>query len=158
DGWSANLVQVVLGITQQVALIPVFLHYWSSEVLAGWLVLYAAGNLAGVADVGLHVRAINRFLSFRSSADCNGRTAAFYAGMLRVYLPLSAVLVALLLAGAALWPPSATLGFESLAHFDAAFVTMVAGAFLALPAGPITALYRARGLYGRAVRLQNWSM
>src|SRR5205085_2334014 len=97
EGWSANLLQVVLGITQQVALIPIFLHYWSSEVLAGWLVIYAAGNLAGVAEMGLPARAINRFLSFRSCADCNGRTAAFFSGMLRIYLGLSAVLVVLLL-------------------------------------------------------------
>jgi O-antigen/teichoic acid export membrane protein len=158
DGWSANLVQVVLGVSQQIALIPVFLHYWSSEVLAGWLVLYAASNLASVADVGLMARAINRFLSFRSSADCNGRTAAFYAGMLRIYLILSATLVVLLLVGAAVWPPSATLGFEALPHFDVAFVAMVGGTFLALPVGLITSLYRARGLYGRVVRLQNWSM
>jgi O-antigen/teichoic acid export membrane protein len=155
-GWSANLVQVLLGITQQIALIPVFLHYWSSEILAGWLVIYAAGNLAFVADMGLQARAINRFLSFRSSADCNGRTAAFYCGMLRIYLVLSAVLIALLLAGCALWPPSVTLGFEKLPHFDTAFVAMVAGIFLLLPSGLITSLYRARGLYGRVVQRQNW--
>src|SRR5579872_6335870 len=52
-GWSANLVQMALGVTQQVALVPVFLHFWSSEVLAAWLVIYAAGNLALVADCGL---------------------------------------------------------------------------------------------------------
>ena len=33
-GWSANLFQMVLGITQQVALIPVFLHYWTGDTLA----------------------------------------------------------------------------------------------------------------------------
>lgn len=155
-GWSANLVQVLLGITQQVALIPVFLHYWSSDILAGWLVIYAAGNLAFVADMGLQARAINRFLSFRSSADCNGRTVAYYSGMLRVYLALSAGLIALLLAGCALWPPSVTFGFQALTHFDAAFVAMIAGIFAILPAGLITSLYRARGLYGRAVQRQNW--
>lgn len=155
-GWSANLVQVLLGITQQVALIPVFLHYWSSDILAGWLVIYAAGNVAFVADMGLQTRAINRFLSFRSSADCNGRTAAFYSGMLRIYLFLTVVLIALLLAGCAIRPPSVTLGFETLPHFDAAFVAMVAGTFAILPSGLITSLYRARGLYGRVVQRQNW--
>jgi len=34
EGWSANFVQMLLGITQQVALIPVFLHFWTSDVLA----------------------------------------------------------------------------------------------------------------------------
>ncbi|MFO1111717.1 MAG: hypothetical protein U1E61_21310 [Bradyrhizobium sp.] len=158
EGWSANLVQVVLGITQQVALVPVFLQYWSSDVLAGWLVLYAAGNLAAVADAGLNVRAINRFLSFRSSADCDGRSAAFYAAMLRIYVTLSSFLVVLLLVAAMLWPPSASFGFQALPHFDAAFIAMVACSFLALPVSLITSLYRARGLYGRVTRLQNWNM
>jgi hypothetical protein len=52
-GWSANLFQMILGVTQQVALVPVFLHYWTSDVLAAWLVLYAAGNLILIADAGL---------------------------------------------------------------------------------------------------------
>ena len=37
SGWSASLFQIVLGVTQQVALIPVFLHFWSGEILAAWL-------------------------------------------------------------------------------------------------------------------------
>jgi hypothetical protein len=74
-GWSANLVQTVLGITQQVVLIPVFLHFWTSGTLAAWLAVYAAGNLMLIADAGLHFRAINRFLSFKSAVDCDGRTA-----------------------------------------------------------------------------------
>lgn len=158
EGWSANLVQIVLGITQQVALIPVFLHYWSSEVLAGWLVIYSAGSLAAAADFGLQGRAINRFLSLRSCADSNGRTAAFYGGALRIYFVLSASLVVLLLAGTVLWPPSRTLGFEKLAHFDTAFVAMVAGAFLWMPSNLVAGLYRARGLYGRVVARQNLGM
>ena len=87
-GWSANLFLMVLGLTQQVALVPVFLLFWSSDVLAAWLVLYAVGNLVLIADSGLQFRAINRFLAFKSSADCDGRTARFYAAMLRIYQDL----------------------------------------------------------------------
>jgi hypothetical protein len=82
-GWSANLVQMILGMTQEVALVPVFLHYWTADVLAAWLVIYAAGNLVLVADAGLQFRAIHRFLAFKSSADSDGRTAQFYAAMRR---------------------------------------------------------------------------
>ena len=98
-GWSANFLQMMLGVTQQVALVPVFLHFWSGEVLAAWLVIYAVGNLVLIADSGLQFRAINRFLAFKSSVDCDGRTAHFYAAMLRIYLGLAGFLVVLLLAG-----------------------------------------------------------
>ena len=51
-----------------------FLHFWSSDLLAAWLALYAMGNLIAIADAGLQIRAINRFLAFRSSIDADGRT------------------------------------------------------------------------------------
>ena len=44
-------------------------------MLAAWLAIYAAGNLVLIADAGLQFRAINRFLGFKSSVDCDGRTA-----------------------------------------------------------------------------------
>ena len=155
SGWSANLFQTVLGLTQQIALVPVFLHYWTGDVLAAWLAIYAAGNLILIADAGLQFRAINRFLAFKSSVDYDGRTARFYAAMRRVYHGLAGSLVLLLLIGAQFISPSAVLGFQVVAHFDAAFLVMTAGALLSLPSNLVSGLYRARGLYGRAVRLQN---
>jgi O-antigen/teichoic acid export membrane protein len=157
-GWSANFFQMILGVTQQVVLVPVFLHFWTSEVLAAWLVIYAAGNLALIADSGLQVRAINRFLAFKSCIDCDGRTASFYMAMLRIYHGIGALLVIVLLVSTRVLSPSAVLGFQAVPDFDAAFVLMAAGMLLTLPSGLVTALYRARGLYGRAVWLQIWAM
>ena len=157
-GWSANLIQMVLGITQQVALVPVFLHFWSGEMLAAWLVIYAAGNLVSIADFGLQFRAINRFLGFKSGVDVDGRTARFYAAMLRIYQGLAGGLVIVLLVGTQLLSPSAVLGFQAVANFDAAFVVMTAGMLLNLPSNLVSGLYRTRGLYGRAVKAQNVAM
>ena len=157
-GWSANLLQMMLGITQQVALVPVFLHFWTSDVLAAWLAVYAAGNLVFIADAGLQFRSINRFLAFKSSVDCDGRTARFYAAMLRIYFGFMGMLAVLLLAVAQVLPPSVVLGFQATSHFDAAFTIMTVGILLTLPANLTTALYRARGLYGRAVTIQSLAM
>jgi O-antigen/teichoic acid export membrane protein len=157
-GWSANLFQTILGFTQQVALVPVYLHFWSSEILAAWLVIYAVGNLVLIADSGLQFRAINRFLAFKSSIDCDGRTANFYAAMLRIYLALAGLLVVVLLVGTQLLSPAAVLGFQAVSNFDAAFVAMTAGMLLIVPSALASGLYRARGLYGRAVQLQNWGL
>lgn len=155
SGWSANLLQMVLGITQQVALIPVFLHYWTGDMLAAWLAIYALGNLVFVADAGLQFRAINRFLGFKSGADCDGRTGRFYSAMRRLYLALALVLTLPLFLGAALLAPSAVFGFGAVPHFDAAFVVMAAGMLWSVPSNLVTALYRARGHYGRAAKVQN---
>ena len=157
-GWSANFVQMILATTQQIILIPVFLHFWNSDLLAAWLVIYAAGNLVLIADSGLHARTINRFLALKSGVDCDGRTADFYGAMQRIYLGFAGALVVLLLVGTRLFPPSAVLGFQAISNFDAAFVVMTIGMLLTLPSNLVSGLYRARGLYGRVVRLQNWGM
>jgi O-antigen/teichoic acid export membrane protein len=157
-GWSANLFQMILGITQQVALVPVFLHFWTSDVLAAWLAIYSAGNLILIADAGLQFRSINRFLAFKSSVDCDGRTARFYAAMLRIYCGLVGLLAVVLLAVMQFLPPSAVFGFQATSHFDAAFAVMTIGLLLTLPTNLASALYRARGLYGRAVKIQCWAM
>jgi O-antigen/teichoic acid export membrane protein len=146
---------MILGVTQQVALIPVFLHFWSSEILAAWLVVYAVANLVPIADCGLQFRAINRFLAFRSSVDCDGRTARFFTAMLRIYLGLSGFLVVLVLVGTRLVSPSAALGFQAISDFDAAFLVMTVGMLLTLPSNLVFGLYRARGLYGRAASVQS---
>lgn len=155
-GWSANLFQIILGVTQQVALVPVFLHFWSGSVLAAWLAIYSVGSLVLIADCGLQPRVINRFLGFKSSADCDGRTAGFYAAMLRIYLSVAGSLTMLLLIGMQFVSPAVVLGFQAIPNFDAAFAVMTVGMLLILPSGLVSGLYRARGLYGRAVRLQNW--
>jgi O-antigen/teichoic acid export membrane protein len=158
QGWYANLFQMILGIAQQVALVPIFLYFWTSDVFAAWLAIYAAGNLILVADAGLQIRAINRFLAFRSSVDCDGRTGRFYAAMLRVYFGLVGSLVVLLVIAVQILPPSAMLGFQTIAHFDLAFGVMTVGMLLTLPVNIAVALYRARGLYGRAVKVANLGM
>jgi len=76
--------------------------------------------------------------------------------MLRIYLWLAGSLTILLLIGTRFVSPAAVLGFQAIPDFDAAFVVMAAGMLLTLPSGLVSGLYRARGLYGRAVRLQNW--
>lgn len=158
SGWSASLVQMILGLTQQIALIPVFLHFWSSDVLAAWLVIYAAGSLVPIADGGLHLRAINRFFRFKACIDGGGRTAQFYAALLPVYGGLVLALIALVWGLAQLVSPAAVFRFPDVADFDAAFVLMVAGVSLTLVGGPAQALYRAHGQYGRLVWLTNAAM
>lgn len=155
-GWSANLLQMGLAIVQQVALVPIFLQFWSSNTLAAWLAIYAAGNLVLIVDAGLQFRAINRFLGFKSTVDCDGRTGHFYIKLRRIYFQLVGVVAFVLLMGSLFIAPSVVLGFQAVPHFDIAFALMTGGMLLTVPSGLVSGLYRARGMYGRVVRLQNW--
>jgi O-antigen/teichoic acid export membrane protein len=63
---------------------------------------------------------------------------------------------AALLAIFGLVAPSKVLGFPAEPGFDLAFTVMTIGAVFTLPLNLASALYRARGLYGRIVRVQAW--
>jgi O-antigen/teichoic acid export membrane protein len=156
-GWSVNLIQTGLGVVQQIALVPIFLHFWTSDVLAAWLTIYSAGYFSLIIDAGLQTSTINRFLALRGSIDPDRGTARFYAAMLRLYVGIALFVAAALLIGAQFLLPSAVLGFSTV-HFDAAFLAMTIGMILTLPTNLIVALYRARGLYARIVKIQCWSM
>jgi O-antigen/teichoic acid export membrane protein len=153
-GWSANVVGLVLALTQQIVLIPLFLKYWTGETLAAWLAIFAAGMLALTLDAGLHVWSLNRFLQFKALADCDRRTNRFYGAMLRLYAGYSAVLILTMLTAFAVFAPSRLLGFSSEPAFDLSFAIMVCGMILTLSSNLVTALYRTRGLYGRIGSLQ----
>jgi O-antigen/teichoic acid export membrane protein len=132
----------------------VFLHFWSSNTLAAWLSIYAAGNLMLVADCGLHIRSVNQFLAFRTGAQGEEQAANFYRAMLRIYIGLMTAISAGLLIAMVLLPPSVKLGFMAIPHFDLALGIMTLGMLPALVPNVTAALYRAHGYYGRVVWLQ----
>ena len=153
-GWSANAVGLVLALTQQIVLIPLFLKYWSADTLSAWLAIFAVGMLVLTLDAGLHAWALNRFLQFKALADCDRRTNRFYGAMLRLYAGYSALLIVALLAICTAVAPSRVLGFSSEPGFDPSFAIMAVGMVVMIPSNLVTALYRARGLYGRIGSLQ----
>ena len=145
---------MLLFLTQQVILVPVFLHYWSVDTLGAWFAILAAGNLVLIADAGIHAWSLNRFLSFKSLDDCDRETTSYYGTALRLYLWLAVAFAVLILFVAQLIHPSIALKFSNQPDFDIAFLAMTVGMVLALPANLAGALYRARGLYGRVVGIQ----
>jgi O-antigen/teichoic acid export membrane protein len=153
-GWSANLIMLVLALTQQIILIPLFLKFWSSDTLSAWLTIFAAGNLVLVGDAGLHGWSLNRFLSFKSRHDCDRRTRRYYGAAFQLFVFVAALLAALLLIVFAVVAPSRALGFSGQPDFDLAFMIMTLGMVLTLPGNLASALYRARGFYGHVVAVQ----
>ena len=74
--------------------------------------------------------------------------------MQRLYVGLISLLIAAMLVAVLVVPPSRALGFGGVANFDLAFAIGMAGMLMTLFSNLATALYRARGLYGRAVWVQ----
>jgi O-antigen/teichoic acid export membrane protein len=148
--------QVLLALTQQIILIPLFLKYWNSDTLSAWLTILAAGSLVLAVDGGLHAWSLNRFLSFKSRNDCDRRTDRYYGAVFQLFAWFTGIFSVALLAVFGLVAPSSVFGFSAEPNFDTAFAVMTLGAVLTLPVNLASSLYRARGLYGRIVRVQAW--
>jgi O-antigen/teichoic acid export membrane protein len=155
-GWSANLMQVLLALAQQIVLIPLFLKFWTGETLSAWLTIFAAGSLVLAADGGLHAWSLNRFLSFKSRNDCDRRTSRYYGAVFQLFVWFTALFAVALLTIFGLAAPSKVLGFSAQPGFDVAFTIMTLGVVFTLPVNLTSALYRARGRYGRIVSVQAW--
>jgi O-antigen/teichoic acid export membrane protein len=153
-GWSASIMQVLLSLTQQIILIPLFLKFWTGETLSAWLTIFAAGSLVLAADGGLHVWSLNRFLSFKSRNDCDRRTSRYYGAVFRLFVWFTVLFAVVLLTAFGLAPPSKVLGFSAEPGFDVAFTIMTLGVVFTLPVNLTSALYRARGRYGRIASVQ----
>jgi O-antigen/teichoic acid export membrane protein len=145
---------LLLALTQQVVLIPLFLKYWTSDTLSAWLTIFAAGNLVLAADAGLHAWSLNHFLSFKSRRDCDRRTSRYYGAVFQLFGWFTALFALVLVAIFATVAPSSVLGFPAERDFDAAFAIMTLGVVFTLPMNLASSLYRARGLYGRIVNVQ----
>jgi len=78
--------------------------------------------------------------------------------MFRLLVGYTGLLVTGILALFALLPPSRILGFSGEPHFNLSFAVMTVGMALTLPANLMSALYRARGSYGRVGNLQALSL
>ena len=126
-------------------------------MLAAWLAVYAVGSLVQISDGGLRFRAINRFIAFKTGLDCNpDRTfLSRYApdlsragGGSRHYAA-ARYAICFAIRGAGISDDSETS--MRLYRDDG-------GNVLCLPSGLVSGLYRARGFYGGAVRLQNRSV
>jgi len=120
-----RIFSVLLGITQQVALIPVFLHFWTSDTLAAWLVLYAAGNLVLVAGRRPSLAHHEQVPRLQSSVDSTAHRQ-YYVAMLQIYLVAPSA-CRVLCSPIAVARPSRTLGFQAVQGFDIAFVVMTSG-------------------------------
>lgn len=157
-GWSANVVGLFLALTQQIALVPLFLKYWSGTTLSAWFAIFAAGNLVLAADPGLHLWSLNRFLLLKSRADCHRRSARFYGAVSSLFAGFAVLLSLLLLVLLVAKPFSQMLGFSAEPHFDLSFAIMTLGMVSILPVNLPGALYRAHGRYGRLGALQAWGL
>lgn len=136
-----------LGIGQQLLLVPLFLHVWSAETYAAWVILFSVTTLMSVADFGLHPLAINKY-QVSINDETNPASAALsrqITSFISAYVVVTTVSILTIVFITIFGDPVRLLGLGGASHSElkAAFVLAVAnGVVINLTSG-CTALYRS---------------
>lgn len=141
---------ILLRVAQQIALVPVLIRYWGTDLYQDWLILFSASGFLSILDLGMQVYFGNALLIAWSHRDVGAyrRHLGIAMCLYSIVLTLGA-LVLLTSTAFVSWPT--LLGASAM---TAAAAIRTAGllslaTLLIIPFGVVMAVYRAHGNYSR---------
>jgi O-antigen/teichoic acid export membrane protein len=148
--FMANVLGQVINSFGQIAVVPLFLHYWTKLEYGEWLVLTAVPNLLWSLEGGLAGLAVNRMVLSSAVGDWKGANK-FFQNIVVLQLLVSAIIITAgtLLVRAINFRPF--FAIKEMSHHDAAFILVIMLFYMSL--GWCITLLRAPYYAGeRAVR------
>jgi O-antigen/teichoic acid export membrane protein len=140
----------IVGLAQQVVLVPFFLRAWGDGTYGDWLAATAVASYLGLADMGVQSYAVNRLSQDHARGDDAGfRRDLHSTYVLYALLALAGAVVLGLLA--ALLPWEAWFDGHAIGPVDAGRIATIAGAgvLVSIATGFAASLHKA---YGDAAR------
>jgi len=141
-GWSGQ----ALSILESLAIVPLYLMYWSADRYGEWLTLSALVAYLSTLDLGMNMAGINRMTQEYALGDLK-RFLEYQRAALSFYTVIA--LAGTLILGVAVQAVDLghRLGLRETSARDAAIVVFLMGAQIlwSMPAGLIAATYRAMG-------------
>ena len=155
-GLVASLLNQLINVLSQIALVPLFLATWGAPRYGEWLAISAAVGYLAMLDFGVQSYVVNKLGSARALGQREefGRT-------LHSALAASIAITSLgcLVAIAFAWfaPLHAWLGFEvtPAPTARAVFILLSVQVAVAIPQGVLCGVYRSLGEYARGVMIAN---
>lgn len=157
-GVAGGLAVTALSVGQQVLMVPLFVHMWSTAEYATWLVLFSITSLLAIADFGFHPLSINRY---QVALAGTGRRAVVALSrdvrtFVNSYILNAALVFTVLILGCIVADPVALLGLKGETEptlFAALLLSVASGVSLNMMSG-CTALYRAHLKIGRLMSIR----
>lgn len=147
--FSAQTLAIGVRIAIQLLMVPIFLHGWDTALYQDWLLIFSATGFLSILDLGMQVYFSNALLADWSRQDMAAYRRHFGTA-LALYAVILSVSAGILSLAALLAPWSRWLGTTAMTPQSvvATLCLLTAASLILIPAGLLTALYRARGEYG----------
>jgi O-antigen/teichoic acid export membrane protein len=146
--FSAQWLDLILRILQQLIVVPVLISHWGADLYQDWIILFSATSFLILLDFGMQTYFVNCLLIAFATRD----TASFRRNI-AVAMTLYAVVLLVALAILASSVPVVTwpqlLGLRVMDSTQALWcgTLLICGLFMLMPLGIFTGVYRVRGDY-----------
>lgn len=155
-GTLANLINQVITVGGQLAVVPIYLAFWGNQVYGEWLTLSAAVAYISMLDLGMQTYVVNRMNQYYSRGERREFLCTMQSALLFTTI-VSGVGLALLAPLAFTLPLRKWLQIEATGNGTTQIVAaLMLGQFLSfIPLGMMTGIYRSIGEYARGATLGN---
>jgi len=150
--FSANIYSLVVGIVGQLSIVPIYLHFWGTELYGAWLVLFTIPTLFMFTDAGL-ASAVGNEVSLCVERGHSDRAEAVFNAAWKyqtvIFLALFVFLVGLVWT----FQVDRWLGVRGIpgSEFRAAIIFLAAGTYFELQRGLLSSLFRGAHRYHQYV-------
>jgi O-antigen/teichoic acid export membrane protein len=155
-GTLANVLGQILNIGGQLALVPILLHYWGTEIYGEWLALSAMVTYLATLDLGMQTYVVNRLNQCYSVNDMEEYTRVLHTGFL-VNLLIPALGFAVTLPLILMAPLTKWLQLRDTDPSTAAWVTVLLSlqVVYSIGYGVVVGIYRTINEYARGQMIMN---
>jgi O-antigen/teichoic acid export membrane protein len=150
--WSGQTISMI----ENLAVVPIYLWYWSPERYGEWLALSALVGYLGTLDLGMNMAGGNKLTQEYARGDL-GAFRLYQRAALVFYLSIAIAGTILLAFVVVALPITQWTGLKLTGRREAALVVFLLGSQVlwSMPAGFITGTYRAMGDMGRTAWVTN---
>lgn len=155
-GFGASALGQVINVVSRVALVPLFLHAWGTQIYGEWLLLTSVAAYLSLTDFGSQVYVVNQLTQAAAKNDLDLFQKTLHTG-LALFLLLPAVALILFLVFVTAVPPQAYLNIVLTRHEVVLWVVVFLALQVAvsLPQGILLGVYRSLGMLPRGTMWAN---
>ena len=153
-GVVASVLAQLVGIVDNLILIPLFLASWGPRLYGEWLCLFAAVAYVALADMGFSSYVVNRLNQAWARSERRAYLETLHSA-LAFSLLVSLAVLAVIVAGALTLPLERWFGIEVLADRRSVVCLLGLQVTLSIPRGLVLGVYRSIGEYGRGAMVSN---
>ncbi|GAK41111.1 hypothetical protein TCA2_3602 [Paenibacillus sp. TCA20] len=158
-GIGANIVTQILNMLSKLAIVPLFIYSWGTQLYGEWLLVSSFVSYLALTDMGATNYVINKLTQKYAEGDLKEYNHVAQTGI-RIFLLLPIIILMLALIMVLVIPFENIFNMQLISGLQLDVILLLFGFQVAVSlfSGYIIGIYRTIGLYSRGIMLSNLSL